>query len=308
MKKILFVLLMTALSTGNLFAAGENSGISLGQNLFAGPAALGDAFTAAEGGLSSVSFNPAGFAGLTGSHNLSFCYSSELINTNLGFMGYGFKKGPDAFMIGVTYLNSGLELFSFSDGSSYEKVALQETTIHLGYARNLFDKLDLGVSLKNFSSSLVEQYSASTMVYDIGFIYKEFFKGFSAGASLLNFGGGLKYVNQQENLPQQARLGIMYAHAFTYRPEMSDEKEISVRAFLDSNQTLSQNSLLSAGIEGEFFNMFSVRCGNIFDSNFGGFSAGLGLRAQTGLTLDYSLGFRTDLDPIHKLSLNIDFN
>jgi hypothetical protein len=307
MKKIILSLAALIVFQGIIFAAGETAGISLGEDLFARPSSMADTYTAFEGGMPSIAFNPAGIIGFSSKHNLSFCYSSKLINTNLGFAGYGFKFGDNSLVGALTYLNSGTETFFSSAGPAVEKVALLETTIHIVYSRQVFERLAVGGAVKNFSTSLVEQYSASTILYDAGLIYKDFYEGFSFGASFLNNGGGIKYVTQEEKLPQQTKIGFMYTREFEYPSFMTTERQIILRAFTDWSQMNAGGSIFSLGVEGDF-DAVSVRLGSKSGSDGEGFAAGLGFKAQNGLTLDYSLGLRAEIDPVHKLTLNISFN
>jgi len=160
----------------------------------AGPLSVGGAYTAREGGLGCVYYNPAGLASL-GNHEVSLFYSDSevLLGTKYNFLGYGFpiKEGR---VLGVSYF-SLLSPFSTRrtiwEGAT---TSFQErnTAYILSYGHRVNPKLSAGANLKFVYQSFCDQ-SALGYGLDLGTLYKPF--------KFLSLG-----VNIQDALPPKLEL------------------------------------------------------------------------------------------------------
>src|SRR5207245_620721 len=70
-----------------------------------------------------------------------------------------------------------------------------------------------GLTAKYVRSTLVQQYSDSTMTTDIGYLVNSPEVGLSFGLAALNVGGQLKYGSTADPLPMSLRSGLAYQAA-----------------------------------------------------------------------------------------------
>jgi hypothetical protein len=140
----------------------------------------------------------------------------------------------------------------------------------------------LGMNAKYLKSTLLETYSASALAVDAGWLVMEPKLGLSFGASVSNFGSGLKYVSEVTPLPSILRLGLAYQ-----RPTVMDQS-VLLAAEGDFYTQEAQKSL-RLGMEYHFQSIFNLRLGYKAAEDNKGFTMGLGVRYED-MSLDFAMG------------------
>jgi hypothetical protein len=280
--------------------------VLLRQDVFAHSSGLGEAYAAYRGGIPSLAYNPAGLLGMS-RYQACASYSSKLIDTNIGFAGAGYGNRSFAVAVGCAYVDAGKEQFNFSDGPSRSVTALQENVLMLGVAKSILKKITIGVGAKNYSTSLAEQYTASSIAFDAGVQYEGPVEGLALGASVRNAGGSLSYVHDRESLPQQVRVGGMYAFTILRKSSFFDDTPpVMIRVLADALQTTDEESSLHLGASIEAgYAAFSVG----YKSGLSNENISFGARAKGGknITLSYAFVPRRDFDAAHTLTLGVNW-
>ena len=167
----------------------------------------------------------------------------------------------------------------------------------------------LGLSLKEFSSSLVEQYNVKSELIDAGLIYLTPLQGLSIGFSQQNTGSKVKYADVEEQLPQQLRVGLAYKTTLIKAKPTDDESKsypTTINIVADQVSDIEGNSFNSAGFE-LGYGIGTFRAGYKTGTNFKGYGIGFGFYILTGVTLDYALSLPADLAPANNISLKINW-
>lgn len=267
-------------------------------------AGMGGAFVAVADDAYAPGYNPAGLGQLY-VPEASALYLSGFEDAKLQHLSFGLPlpiqglAGLDKPGLGVTALfsDSGSFLYSPIDSGgnvravsmdaestrvlalSYgEKVYADEVNLE-GYKANI--EQYLGVSAKYVSSELLESYSASALAFDAGWLIRDPGLGLSFGASLHNFGSGLKYYKETTPLPSILRVGAAYQ-----RPTvMSQSVLLTVEGDLYLAEKLKS---IKAGMEYHFQEMFNFRLGYRGGEDNSGGTVGLGIHYES-FALDFSM-------------------
>lgn len=299
------LLALPAFSAGTAHCAGGTSGILLRQDTFAQSTGLGEAFTAYPGSMADIYYNPAGLCALKKTE-VDFSYSNRLLGTQLGFAGFGYAFKNSALAVGYSYLDTGVEQFNFTDGTSMPLTALNEGLASLSYGVMIVKGFALGATIKQFSSALAQEYAANTITADAGIMVYTAQPGFAFGASVRNASGGLTYAKQSEILPQQTRAGVSYMFKIDNDPDFVavEHFEKTVRLLADSVQDAEEGNTNSLGVESTF-GYGSLRLGYKTGGNISGLYAGFGLISDSGVNLDYAFSQGAELGNAHSLTLKI---
>ncbi len=151
--------------------------------------ALGGAYVAEASDMSSVYWNPAGFARLTGRH-LQLSNTRYLADINYNFAAFG--TSIDQFgSIGLSLLmvDSGdmpvrTELQPEGTGEQFNTLSF---ALQLTYARNLSEQFSIGGSIKLVQERIWHS-TASSIAFDIGTLFTTPFRSLRLGASMSNLG------------------------------------------------------------------------------------------------------------------------
>ncbi len=109
----------------------------------------------------------------------------------------------------LSYLNygTGSEVIEELDGTTRSIQLESNKLITLGWGRNLGQHLFAGGNVKFLSSTLADTYTASTMLNDLGLVYRALDDKYTFGAAMVNQGKGLKYYQTLEPMPTELKLG-----------------------------------------------------------------------------------------------------
>lgn len=155
--------------------------------------AMGGAFVALADDASALYFNPAGVARL-GQSELVLTHSEWLADMDFNYAGLvvslGNKGTLGASLTALSMPEMDVRTVEEPEGTG-EKFSMGDIAMQLTYAINLTDRFSLGMSGKYIRQSIWHM-TASTAAFDIGTIYTTRFYGMRIGATLSNFGGGLR--------------------------------------------------------------------------------------------------------------------
>ncbi|MCX5781098.1 MAG: PorV/PorQ family protein [Elusimicrobia bacterium] len=189
---------------------------------------------------------------------------------------------------GISYHNLSMDeiqKYDINDILLNETYSPSDSMVTIAASYCINEKLSFGSNLKYINSKIESTY-ASTIAGDAGIIYSGL-KSFDFGLSVQNFGGKLKYVQTQEDLPLNFKAGIGY-HG-------NNEKNIIPKVYVDLNQGIENKLYVSAGTECDFFLKpgwgGSLRAGyRSRDINYAvnGFSAGGGIMFNDNIKIDFA--------------------
>jgi hypothetical protein len=296
-------------------------------------------------GPTSWYWNPAGAAAVQG---FSASASRQNMYTNLditmNFVGLAIPLGGGVLGAHFTSLNSGdiertTTLNPYGDnavGLTYEWTA---SAVGVGYARQITDRLDVGLGVKMVTEGLTDA-STTWGAVDIGTQFRTGLFGTTLGASVMNVGPASRasgqLISQTINTDRvnNQRTRVYLRTQETELPTMfrfSAGTEIVggsnallgalggqhvLRTDVSVNDAIDQSSQLAVGAEYAFRDMVFVRGGKRFyndDRANGaqgsyGLAGGLGLRlpiAGRALRFDYGYVSLGDLDNVQVFSFEI---
>lgn len=305
----LFSIFYSLFSVVNAKGPGTTSGIFLRQPLGVRSFGLGNTYTGIADNIEAMWFNPAGVAEID-DPVIAALFSKDISETNHGFIAcaYPFKRFVGAFSLSTLQTEKieinlrGFTPYSVRAESDYLSIFL------LGVPLGKF--FDLGGSAKFLSSTIAEKYTAKTVVFDEGLLFRGLelvaLGELSAGVSLQNFGGKLKYDEKTEKIPSILRLGASI--------KKYSVKYGGVIAGYDFVKTDGSKTHQNLGIEWtsseewltEPVNSFSIRTGYGFgyDIENVAFGCGFGIKK---IQVDYGVQL-TDLDTRHKFLITYSFS
>ncbi len=298
---------------------GTVSGFTLRQGVGARPFGMGEAYVAVSDDINALFSNPAGLAGIQ-KKELTTMYFKGLADVQTGFLGYVVpweKKGSLA--TGFLYLNGGRIKINYLDGRSHSFEAQRDYVGILSYARDLKDGFLIGGNMKLLHSTLVEEYTAQTLSVDLGVMYKKLMNNnLSIGFAIQNIGKGIKYSQEEDDLPFTLKGGIAY--------KLNLEKNENYLGFFNEvspKTSLSPGCLFSLEVEKpketEFKGKLGFEYGKYWKQHRyllrGGYKLGytpdtytLGIGCEfEQFQFDYGIGIMDDLGLLHKVSFTIRF-
>jgi hypothetical protein len=164
--------------------------------------AMGDAYVASGGDMSSIYWNPAGLATMSQNQAL-FMYQPWVVDVNTLFTGFGLvlpSLGTLAFgVFGISYGNIDVTTLEYQNGTGEEYTAY-DYSFSATYARSIANWFSFGITGKYISSKIWHT-NASAMAMDLGVLVQTGFfsptskqdDGLKIGMSIANYGGRMRY-------------------------------------------------------------------------------------------------------------------
>lgn len=266
---------------------------------------MGGAYVAVSDDIYSTNYNPAGL-GQIYFPEASAMYLAGFDDSALQYLAFGLPlpiqglAGMDKPGLGISaiFSDSGKFVYTPENDAGRPLTMDAESTrvLALSYGEKVYSnevniegynaKIEqyLGLSVKYIGSELLETYSASAVAFDGGWMLRESNLGLTLGASLSNFGSGLKYLKETTPLPSILRLGISYQ-----RPTvMSQSVLLALEYDAYMNESLKS---LRAGLEYHFQEVFNFRLGYKALEDNGGPTVGLGIHYENfALDVGMSMG------------------
>ena len=202
---IFLAIILLTLSTGfgeqiNRYGSTAASFLEIGMG--SAPSAMGEAYVAVTGDLSSVYWNPASVAYLDRS-SFSLMYQPWLVDINTIFAsGAVIVPGVGTLAISLTQVGYGemqVTNLANQDGTG-EYFTANDFAVGLSYARKIANWFSFGATAKMINSQIWHE-SASAFAMDLGVIVKTMFfsptgekgSGLDIGMSISNYGSRMQY-------------------------------------------------------------------------------------------------------------------
>ncbi len=155
--------------------------------------AMGGAYVAAPGDVSSLYWNPGAFVQADRSE-LIFSNTDWLVGTKFRWFGFITNlDGENAIGVQITQLDYGeddVTTVENPDGNG-QKWSAADLAVGLSYSRRLTDHFSIGGSVKYISERIWNE-SANNIAFDAGLLFVTDFNGMRLGMSMSNFGGNLQ--------------------------------------------------------------------------------------------------------------------
>jgi len=276
------------------------------------PIAMGDAFTAIADDMNALVWNPAGLASMR-RPEAAFMHAELFEETRYDFIGYahplGRSEGLSTLGFGLARLSQGAIQGRDANRRPTGSFEASDTAVHLAYSRRFFRGGPMfGISGKYLQSTLADV-TARTFAADIGVMGAVFVgpKPVFLGASVLNLGPGMKYLETTEDLPLTLAFGggirilgaVLLAADYRLRPN-SGKTEFG----LGTEYTLLPSLSLRAGYASRLASIGSASDGAA--GGMQGLGMGLGLRIGKAM-LDYSFAPAGELGGAQRVSLSMRF-
>jgi hypothetical protein len=270
---------------------------------------MGESFTTRAEDVSAMYWNPAG---------LSYSSKSQLLFSHYYYfadMSYNYG----AFALPVEGFGTVGAYVSYMDFGTIERttvtqpegtgedVSASSFAVGLTYSRMLTDRFSLGGSIKLIQETIWHS-SAAAVAFDVGVLYKAFFKNIRIGMSISNFGttmqmsgrdllvqhdinssfeGNNPNVNanletDSYSLPVLFRVGISADLA----QDFFDIKDHSWVVSVDAVHPNDNYEYLNVGTELKLFNFIALRTGYkelFLKDRQGGLSFGVGVKGDVGI-------------------------
>jgi hypothetical protein len=268
---------------------------------------MADAFAAVDGGLDSLSYNPAGMARLTQSE-LRSDYTHGLVDDSFSFLGYAQRLKPLTIGVGAEYYDAGTINLNLSDGTQGTRKVEQDYVGMLAAAAELPGGLAAGLVAKYYRFNLAQEARASGAAFDAGAQWHSPLPGLSFGAALQNVGAAVKFEQQGDPLPRTIRAGAAYA--LTLEGQTGDAVVAFDRFLFTADMISVLDEPLAAATGVELRMPFgpsgsaALRMGYQFNSTANGLALGVGFREGRFL-IDYAMGLQKTLGNVHHFSLGV---
>lgn len=274
-------------------------------------AGMGGAFVAVADDVYSLAYNPAGLGRLY-VPEASAMYHSGFDDSSLNYLagatplpllGFaGLSKPGVAFSLMMADAGSFQYNMIAYDGSVFSKNfdAQKDLVLTAGYGEKVYsDEVNLegykaaieqylGLNVKYVRSTMLEDDSPpSSLAFDAGWLLAERNLGLSLGASISNYGGGLKYGTETAPLPAILRLGAAWE-----RPTVMDQSVLlAAESDFYTNESIKS---LRFGCEYHFQRVFNLRLGYKAAEDNKGMTLGFGLH-YGDMALDFSTGMGNEV-------------
>ncbi|MFN0117967.1 MAG: PorV/PorQ family protein [Elusimicrobiota bacterium] len=216
---LIFFLFQTLSQAGVFDGAGTTNANFLKIPLSGRAAAMSGAYTAIDGDISAIEYNPAGLSKIHRTDVLA-SYTDYFEGVTLQSIGVGFpmhlfgKNGPwnnenpwSKVFWGINYRG-----FQAKDeertilGAKRGEFSLKSQTFQVGAAVPVSERLSLGLSGR-YLEQTIQNISAKNFALDTGAIFKLSSKT-NFGVSLINFGSSTQFQTESDPLPTALRSGI----------------------------------------------------------------------------------------------------
>jgi hypothetical protein len=277
-------------------SAWESAGITSTFPTGARALAMGDACCGSSGRLDAVNYNPATLSALEGLE-ISVFYQRRLIDDSFGGIQLACPARHGIFGLSLLHYTSGdVELLT-TGGNTRVVIGQRDYIAALRYAVRPCDHLGVGVGLKVLKSTLAEEFSATGVGAELGWLYEIGEGGLSLGGSVANIGGHLKYKKQTEDIPWVVRLGGAYAVELAGSPLRMTGDLVKVRG-----TGLREH----VGIESVIGGYLAVRAGYKLGYENAGLTFGFGIQVGR-LQLDHGIAISDHFNDIHLTQITYAF-
>ncbi|MFH1859613.1 MAG: PorV/PorQ family protein, partial [bacterium] len=285
----------------NVYAAGESLLIPLDGLMGARPAGMGETFTGLSDDINALHSNPAGLSFLV-QPEFSTMYLTGLTDSSYGFAGvvYPFRNSTiglsmatfDGGKMDVNMLNS--------DGSFKESKTLsaqKDNIVMFSYSLAINSVFSMGWNLKRISSTLAEDYNASTYAVDMGMLIRPVNDRLCLGLAAKNIAGNsMKYKKVEHPLPVTVKIGCA----------LRQNDWLTLCADYEKPGTGLKTGF-KLGSEFLIRKLIALRAGYKIGYDQSTVNLGFGINTSRFL-IDYSFAGMKDLDSIQQVSFTTNFS
>lgn len=289
---------------------------------------MGEAFTAIEGGASSMFFNPATMARMSGFAQAEVGQTNWIADIKHVYGAIAFAPSEGQYgVIGVTFqsVDYGEFLATVRDGSAqgYQDLGAfspKALAVGVGYARALSDRFSIGgnvrYTMQDLGGSINEitptndktENKKSVMAFDFGMYYKTGIKSLNFAVSVRNFSQELTYVRESFQLPLIFRFGLSFNMMDLVTTSKDADKFV---LSVDATHPRDFSEQINIGGEYVFMKMLSLRAGYMFNNDDYGFCAGAGVHIASesvgSIGFDYSYTPFTEFGNVNRLAVSLSF-
>ncbi len=312
MKRFIVWSSLLLLLTGNIFAGNGASGFEFLRTDFSPKSsAMGGAFVAMRGDITSLFHNPAGMAYME-NRQVMASYTDYVIDIGGGVAAYSDRlPGYGQITASIIYMDYG----SFDEANQFaEKTGrtygASDLALAVSLSNFLQEGLAYGVTVK-YARSSIDVWNASALALDFGLLYEVPFENdLFIGISLFNIGKALTaFVDTKESLPTSLRIG--FAKKLEHLPLEFNASlnDVNVNAgsvwehlrrfSVGGEFTLSQMLRLRLGYDNELHSSLKTDSG----AGFSGVNIGFGLYWNE-YRLDYGFSSFGDLGNTHRFGIS----
>ncbi len=334
--KILLITILMILNHQFIYAqvglkkVGQSTMNFLLVNVSVRAAALGETFIAVGQGAESIFFNPAGLSEIQSKYELKVSITQWIADINYMAGAFAWKAGSaGTFGLSLLWVDYGTiygtSLISSADLILYphgyrDDGALNNVgayAIGLSYGKSITDQFLAGGNIRfaaqnlgqnTMEGGLVEENNANKMIFDAGVKYYTGLKSFRFGMAIRNFSSNLKREEISEPLPLLFTMGVALNVFDVILSNPSDENSLLFAVdFLHPNNYTER---LNLGLEYNFWNMLSLRCGFQTNHDTASWSAGIGVQTKVGknnVCFDYSYSDLDIFQYVNRFSLGVNF-
>lgn len=266
------------------------------------PAGMGEAYTGVADDIHSVYWNPAGLGRLT---------HPEIVGMHMQYfqnIGYEFAsfavptKKAGVWAVSITNLHTdNIQRRTDDTDTSLGDFSASDSAYWLSYGKTITSRLSLGANLKYIRQTL-DSVDASAYAVDGGLLYLSDWHDLRLGASVLNLGTKVKFVNESDPLPRTYRLGASL-------PLLQRKMLVSTDLVMPRDHAIG--AALGTEYKGRISEAmgYAMRAGYRTDSDVSGFkgvSIGSGLSLGRG-ALDFAWVPFGDLGNSYRFALHVKF-
>ncbi|MEW6703040.1 MAG: PorV/PorQ family protein [Bacteroidota bacterium] len=297
---------------------------------------MGEAYTTLAEDITGMYWNPAGISRIEKMQAVinHFDYIADLFYDYGGFAMPIENIGTFGAFIARLGMPDIERTTIQSPNGTGEKVSASSFVIGLSYARALTDRFSIGGNVKYVSESIWHS-SASSIAFDVGVLYRAFFKNIRIGMSISNFGSEMQ-MSGRDMLVQHDINPIFEGNNRNINSYLDTDKfplpilfrvgisanvtkdffDVSEHDFIISVDAINPNDnkqFFNIGTEIKLFNRFSLRGGYrqfLLQDREGGLTLGFGVQLNVmniDLNLDYANVDYGRLDNQNKFSLILSF-
>lgn len=309
-KKALFLVLLIFLcqSSYALEKVGQSGAQFLKLGVGARAIGMGEAFIAIADDASALYWNPAGLTNIS-SKEFTFTHTKWVADINWDFAGYAHKLpgiGTIGISAGALTMDDIEETTSLNPYGTGRYFTASDYMVGLSYARMLTDKFSVGGTVKYVAQYLDEE-EAIGFAVDVGTLYNTGFKTIRLGMAIQNFGGDMKFIEDEYPMPVTFKFGMAM--------DFMDSDMHKVTGSVEMNHPADNAETVNIGGEYWFNSMIALRAGYKYNYDAEGLTAGAGFQLPIGfanLQLDYAytdIGYLADsfADSPHRLTLGLKF-
>jgi hypothetical protein len=299
MRPLLAALALVAMAAAPALAAGTTALEFLKLGVGARAAGMGEAFVSVADDASASYWNPAGVSGRSGQEVL-FNHVEWFQDIRLENASYVWGNETQGIGISATVLHVGNLEERDASGTYLGDFRFFDNAIGLSYSRQIVPSIRVGVTGK-FLREQIDRESAQTSALDAGVLVEIPATGFTLGASLANVGGGLKFIDQTDDLPTSFTVGGSYRV-----PGVLPYVGGSTLA-MDVRKTRDADTSVRFGAEVGIAGIARYRVGYTTGIDGQDFGTGFGVNFER-YRLDYAfVPSSFDLGDTHRFSLSLDF-